>query len=122
MVMHRSTIVIVLDKGRSWQACKIEKEAHIPKELNYTHYWAPIHVHTTQNVCDKGNFNIDQAELHELTLYPDKEQSLEEKCMVDLERSYDIGNEDHYLFVYVGRLDSASHDYAKRKHRELYVA
>lgn len=123
MVMHRSTVIIMLDNGRSWQGCKIEKMENVPSDMdNMEHYWARVHVHMSSAVCHKINYDADQPELHELTLYPDQGQTLASECMVDLERSYDIGREDEYEVIYCGKLDGKSFEYARKKHLELYGA
>lgn len=123
VIMHRSTVLILLYNGRSWQACKIEKVNNVPtNRRNYRHQWAHLHVHQSHEPCEKPNMHIEQAELHELTMYPAPDQVMAEDCMIDLERSYDIGNDDDYDFIYCGKLDSRSHKYATKKHIELYCA
>jgi len=121
-VMNGSTILIIHAREHNWAVCKFVQRWTVETDSEYEQHCAPVNVHTTEHPSPKPNHHIDQAECHALTIFPEKktDQRLHSDCLIDLQRSYDVGNEEDYEFVYCGRMEADSFQYAKKKHYELY--
>lgn len=118
--MHLSTVLVVIARGRSWSACKVVQEKMVNQDSNFNHYCARVQGHTPAHPATVIDRHTEKDKCYPVTIHPDESQQFHADCWIDLQRSYDMSDEDNYEFVYCGRMEGDSFTYAKEKHLELY--
>lgn len=118
-VMHCKTFLVIGESSRAYHACKIEQKAKISQ--HDIENCALIRVHQEPPVWPNDiNYKAESFQLKPLIAQIFEGQELVGDCMVDLERSYDIGREDQYELVDVGSLSREAKRYARKIHIDLY--
>lgn len=123
IVMHLTTVVLVLAKGRSWQVCKITRCSQNDRSAAtfYEEHSKMSEEEPTDTKTESNTRNRASSKLEPVIVSINEKQGLAPDAWVNLEESFHVGHPDDYQVVYCGKLTTKSLEYAVKKHKELYT-
>lgn len=121
-VMHLQTVVLLVAKGRSWQACKIKRcsENDLKTKRFYSFHSKVSENEPTGTATQTSLRTRASSRLEPVKVIMNEDQGLASDAWVDLDPSFHVGGPDDYQVVYCGKLSTKSREYAVEKHKELY--
>lgn len=123
IVVHLTTVVLILAKGRSWQVCKITRCSQNDRSgaTFYEEHSKLSEEESTDTRTESTSRNRASSRLEPVTVSMNEKQGLEPDTWVNLEESFHMGRPDDYQVIYCGKLTTKSREYAVKKHKELYI-